>query len=331
MQMIEVSKLIPHPRNNEFFDDITGSKWEDFLKSVSRRGVVEAITVSQDLVIISGHQRVRACKELNMLEVPCRITHYPEIDEKTGNFKEDLILEDLISTNILQRGIGNINPMKMAKCIIEMERIYNIKKGGSRFHGNQYIKNVVISNLKTQKDLANQIHLTEKQLRNYKTLINLIPELQDLVESGELKATTAYKIWAKLSPEKQEEFISKIGKDNIINLTEKETKNIINRKPIPQTTIKHLINKSKGYCEICNWGGLGLEGILLPHHTEKYCNTKSHNIDKIIMVCPNCHSIIHTLENCKDKNMIDIILNSIDKNIKNEIINYVSILNSLVS
>ncbi|MCD3240829.1 hypothetical protein G8T75_12765 [Clostridium botulinum D/C] len=32
---------------------------------------------------------------------------------------------------------------------------------------------------------------------NYKKLNELIPELQSLVESGALKSTTAYKIWAK--------------------------------------------------------------------------------------------------------------------------------------
>ncbi|MCX0398430.1 hypothetical protein LI014_13630 [Clostridium perfringens] len=44
---------------------------------------------------------------------------------------EDLILEDLISTNIMQRGVGNVNPMKMAKCIVELERIKVIKVGKS--------------------------------------------------------------------------------------------------------------------------------------------------------------------------------------------------------
>lgn len=40
-----------------------------------------------------------------------------------------MILEDLISTNIMQRGVGNVNPVKMARCIIELERIYGIRQG----------------------------------------------------------------------------------------------------------------------------------------------------------------------------------------------------------
>ena len=31
MQQINVNELKPHPRNNEFFDDMTGDAWEDRL------------------------------------------------------------------------------------------------------------------------------------------------------------------------------------------------------------------------------------------------------------------------------------------------------------
>ncbi|MET3210069.1 UNVERIFIED_CONTAM: uncharacterized protein YkuJ [Paenibacillus sp. PvR008] len=44
---------------------------------------------------------------------------------------------------------------------------------------------------KTQEDIANDLNITTQQLRNYKKLLTLIPELQDMVEDQELKATTA--------------------------------------------------------------------------------------------------------------------------------------------
>ena len=132
MQMLEIKDLKPHPKNEELFDDIEGQRWSEFKESILRRGVVEPIVVTQDLVIVSGHQRVKACKELEIKTIPCRITHYPEFDEKTDTPKEDMILEDLISTNIMQRGVGNINPLKMAKCIRELERIKGIKHGNNQ-------------------------------------------------------------------------------------------------------------------------------------------------------------------------------------------------------
>ncbi|WP_315114509.1 hypothetical protein [uncultured Clostridium sp.] len=90
----------------------------------------------------------------------------------------------------------------MAKCIQELERIYGIKHGGA---GSSHTDNL---NGKTQKDLANQLDISQQQLQDYKKLNDLIPELQSLVENGTLKATTAYKIWAKMPPEEQEDKMS---------------------------------------------------------------------------------------------------------------------------
>lgn len=83
--------------------------------------------------------------------------------------------------------------MKMAKCIMELERIKGIKVGI-----NQYNASEIISEPKTQSDLAEEIGVNERQLRNYKKLTNLIPELQNMIEEGSMKATVGYNIWAKM-------------------------------------------------------------------------------------------------------------------------------------
>lgn len=49
--------------------------------------------------------------------------------------------------------------------------------------------------------------LDERQLRNYKQLNLLIPELQQIVENGSMKATVGYKIWARMPQEEQEKFL----------------------------------------------------------------------------------------------------------------------------
>ena len=133
MNMVLIEQLVAHPRNKEFFDDIESTRWKDFVDSIiSRGGVTEPVVITpienNTYMIVSGHQRVKAYKEIKILDIPCRVITYPEVDEKTGRTKENLILEDLICTNIMQRGVGNLNPMKMAKCIVELEKIKGIKK-----------------------------------------------------------------------------------------------------------------------------------------------------------------------------------------------------------
>lgn len=151
------------------------------------------VDFNRKMITVSGHQRERACSEMGILEIPYVENAYPDFDEKTGTSKEDMILEDFISTNLMQRGVGNVNAQKMCRCINELERIYGIQNGGNR--GNQYTKEMPDSNnfnvAKTQKDLAEQFGITQQQYLNYKKLSNLIPELQSLVEHDSLKATTA--------------------------------------------------------------------------------------------------------------------------------------------
>lgn len=254
MQNIKVSELKKHPRNEEFFDDIYGEKWESFIESVKRRGIVEPIVVTQDLMIVSGHQRVRACEEMGILEIPCRITHYPDYDEKFNRTKDDMILEDLISTNIMQRGVGNVNPMKMARCVQELERIKRIEHGGDRKSNGDNL------NLKySQKDLAEDLHISQRQLSDYKKLLNLIPELQQMVENGSMKATVGYKIWARMPQEEQEKFFNDIGREKIKTLTQKKTQQYIDKinsleedletekKKEPKTIVKEKIIDNTDY------------------------------------------------------------------------------------
>lgn len=144
-----------------------------------------------------------------------------------------MILEDLISTNIMQRGVGNVNPMKMAKCIIELERIKGIRQGSSNEKGNNRIgQQDNLTHQYSQKDMADELHITRQQLQDYKKLTNLIPELQQMVENGSMKATVGYKIWARMPQDEQEKFFNDIGREKIETLTQKATQQYIdeNRK-----------------------------------------------------------------------------------------------------
>ena len=180
MELMNPNNLRPHPRNNEFFDDMDGQKWKDFLQSVRTSGIIEPIIVTQDLVIVSGHQRVRAAKAIGLMKIAVEVRHYEN---------DDKVLKDLIETNIMQRGIGNTNPIKLAKCIVELERILGIRNGSA----GKVSKDLESHNVtpKTQEDLAEQLKMSKMQLTRYKKLLDLVPELQSAVEEGKISATNA--------------------------------------------------------------------------------------------------------------------------------------------
>ena len=59
----------------------------------------------------------------------------------------------------------------------------------------------------TQKDLSDEIGIDVRTMQNYKKLTELIPELEDLVDTGILAPTTALALVKYMSPSEQEEFV----------------------------------------------------------------------------------------------------------------------------
>lgn len=198
--------LHPHPRNSEFFDDITGEPWREFLKSVETSGIIQPVVITQDNVVVSGHQRLRACQELGIVEIPVVQRTYAD---------EDAVLKDLLETNIRQRGVDNSNPVKLGRCIKELERLYGIEHGGNR--GNQYTEKVarVQNDLlpKTESDLAEQLKMSQSALKRYKKLAELIPELEDFVETGMITPHTALALSRQLAADDQRKLLESLDKE----------------------------------------------------------------------------------------------------------------------
>lgn len=71
VQKVSVDILKVHPRNQEFFDDISGQDYENFKKSIKEEGIISEIIVAPDMTIISGRQRYKAAKEW-----PCATSSY---------------------------------------------------------------------------------------------------------------------------------------------------------------------------------------------------------------------------------------------------------------
>lgn len=202
MQEILVSELNPHPKNDYFFDDMSGDKWDEFVESVRTSGVIEPIVITQDKVIVSGHQRVRACKELEITSINAEVRIYDN---------EDAIIKDLLETNVRQRGNIGGSTVKLGRRIMELERLYGIKHGNNQFvKEDSDIVGKLNSNPHTQKELASQLGISVDVLNLAKKLVVLPQEIQDLVEAGNISPSTASRLIARLSPEEQEQLAASL-------------------------------------------------------------------------------------------------------------------------
>lgn len=109
----------------------------------------------------------------------------------------EYLLRDLIETNIRQRGTIDGFLRKNGVIAKELERIYGITHGGNRSVPKP--NNSVL--VKTQKDIADEMGISVDTLQNYKKLTEMIPELEDLVDTGIVSNTTALAIVKQLSDE----------------------------------------------------------------------------------------------------------------------------------
>lgn len=299
---LATSSLHIHPENTKFFDDIEGEQYERFKKSIQEDGVLTPLMVAPDMTIISGHQRYKACKDLGINLVPVII-------------REDLVDEDeklkkLLATNF---GREKNDPVKQGRIITEYEKLCGIRRGG-----NQYTKRI------SQLDIAKEFGISTRTVRRIKSLLNLIPELQDMVEDNSLKPTTAINIFSQVNKEKQLKIFNELGKNKLSNMTAKEIKKYLNkRKPISKSIENHLIARSKGHCEICGYGDLDMISLLEKHHIKPISEGGNDELENLIMICPNCHKTIHILRNEKENNIKENILKHLNLHINSKIKLYI--------
>ena len=196
MQKFKPSELIPHPQNDFFFDPMEGQKWQEFLESVRTSGVIEPPVVTSEGVIVSGHQRVRACIELGIEEIYCEVRKYDDPDR---------VLKDLIETNIRQRGTIAGSELKMGRIIKELERIYGVQNGN-----NQHGRVPQVAEAKSQSEIAKELGMSVDKMSRFKKLADLPDEYQEMLETGRIRPNTAVTLISKLTDEEQQTLLKSL-------------------------------------------------------------------------------------------------------------------------
>lgn len=173
---ISVDKLKEHPKNNYYFTDIEGEKYEEIKRSIATYGIRDPLKVTTSYTVISGHQRLRIAKDLGMKEVPVEIL---DVDEREAEYL-------LIAENVERRGQAETDPIKKARIAQFLKEYWGVKNGI-----NQHNRVGQNGKPKTTDDIAETIGESRKQTQRLLKLNDLIPELQSLVSAGKLGTTAA--------------------------------------------------------------------------------------------------------------------------------------------
>ena len=208
---ISINVLKIHPRNQEFFDDISGDDYERFKTSIKEDGVVTPLIVAPDMTIISGHQRTKACIDLGITKVPVIIRE--DLDD------EDEKLKLLLATNF---GRTKNDPAKQRKIMAQYVELCGMKHGD--------VKKARDDNRLSLEEIAKTFGISVTTLKeNLFIEKNLTPELKGLLDGGRLSKTTARNVLARLSPEEQREVLEDLGVDGLTEKTQAQLKDYVSK------------------------------------------------------------------------------------------------------
>lgn len=150
---------------------------------------------------------------------------------------------DKAETNIRQRGDVGGSAKKVGKRIKELERIYGIHQGNGSNQYEQKPNNSVIA--KSQEDIAAQMGISVDTLQNYKMMAEMIPELEDLMNTG---IVTKVRQCRNLTPiqriaiaERKRNYYEKKARENQLSGL-KQNKNTVLQNSSKRIDSEHKIN-----------------------------------------------------------------------------------------
>ena len=184
---IEINKLEHFP--NHKFKLYTGERLENMVQSVKDYGVIVPIIVWENeykFIILSGHNRVEACRIAGIDEIPCVIKNDLTLDEAT------LIVTE---TNFIQRSFSDLSHSERA---YTLEQHYKtIKKQGKRTDLLQEIGSLMLldnNEKRTLSELGNGYKLSKNTVARYMRLAKLMPSLLEKIDNEVLSIVVGYNL-----------------------------------------------------------------------------------------------------------------------------------------
>lgn len=193
-----------HPFEKHPFRLYTEERMNEMVESVKEYGVISPILVrpkkeGNGYEIISGHNRVEACRRAGITEIPATVR---DLDDDTATIL-------MVDSNLKQR--EKLLPSEKAKAYqMKMDAVTRKmgrpKKGGQLDH--------TLLGKKSRDLIGEEAGDSGKQVSRYIRLNNLIPALLDYVDEGKLSFNPAVEI-SYLAPEDQEIVFEIMDRDEV--------------------------------------------------------------------------------------------------------------------
>ena len=201
MVEIPLKALVEAPKEWNFYNPLSEGKMQELIDSILEVGLLHPIIVWEQerntYMILSGHNRVKA---FNILSETVDKEKYSKIDVVIKNKDEidnNTAKQIIVDTNWIQR---DLSTMEKAKSIVQ-KYIYTKSQNDS--------KGIKVD---INEAICNEYNLKRTQFISYKSLINLIPHFQELVDNNILYIEPAVQI-SKFDKELQKYILETYSSD----------------------------------------------------------------------------------------------------------------------
>ena len=164
-----VDILQPHPMNQSIYGSHTFQD-DDLKFSISQNGLLDPLVITNDNVVISGHRRLKAIKDLGWDLVDCRVEEF--------------------SNPILSLILFNKSRIKTSKELLHEAEILQKEYSKFSYRGK---RNDLNGNGKnhTINNVAEGLGVSVSHIKRLKKINNEAPHLFEFIDKGEISVSTA--------------------------------------------------------------------------------------------------------------------------------------------
>lgn len=160
-----LDRLQPNPKNPR--TDSKGAGFDELVASIRAQGILQPLLVSNDGLILAGHRRFEAAKELGLTEVPIVILN--QVEE--GDLDVVCLIENLMRSNLTAFEVMN------------------------------YLESLRERLDLSPADISEMTGISEQSVRNYFRLAEAPAEIRSLLESDEISMGAALALARADDPE----------------------------------------------------------------------------------------------------------------------------------
>lgn len=200
---IEVSKI--HPFKNHPFKVVDDDKMHELVESIMENGVLTPVIVREDkeggYEMISGHRRLFAVKQIGLDTIPAMIREMDDDSAAIAMVDSNIQREEILPSEKAyaykirydaMRHQGSRSDLTSSQNGTKSEK-GTLSQNGTKLSGGIYSEELG-RNLRADEELAAIMGESRNQVQRYLRLVELIPEILELVDTKALALMTAVDI-----------------------------------------------------------------------------------------------------------------------------------------